>query len=748
MKALHTKKVPFLGQEILFETGRLATLATSSVLVTLGGTSLLATVVGGGAREDLDYFPLQVEYLERLYAGGRIKGSRWVKREGRPTDEEVLTARAIDRSVRPLFPKNYAEEVQVIVTLLSLDTENDPDILAMLAVSAALAISDIPWNGPIGVVRIGLVDGHPVINPTFAQQERSDLDLILSVGPDGVVMVEAGAHEVPEETLLQALQEGKKEADFLLGQISEFAKECGAKKRTFISTDPTDQDTKQVEKEAEKAIDKLLAKGDLNTVSDDLRLLTEELKLKFTDMIKATVVAKSVEKAFKKAMRKQIVETTKRFDGRGLEDIRPLQMEVGVLSRTHGSALFQRGNTQALTITTLGPVSLQQYLETAEGEDTKRYLHHYSALPFSFGQTGRVAGPGRREIGHGALAERALAAVIPSEEKFPYAIRVVSEIMSQNGSSSMASTCGSTLSLMDAGVPISAPVAGISVGLIQEGAKNMLITDIAGIEDFYGDMDFKVAGTTKGVTAIQVDIKVSGLPMELIGKIFAQARRAREQILVEIAKAIPFPRTTVSQYAPKVAVIHIPVEKIGEVIGSGGKTIRRLMEETQTTIDVEDDGSVSVSGVSQETVDRAIKLLDGLTREILPGEEFRGKVKRIQPFGVFVEYLPGREGLVHVSKLSPEYVADPAQIVSLGDEVLVKVDKIDEMKRVDLSVPELNPTGARAPRPGFGSEDRPRRFDRSGPPRSFPRRDFSGPSRDQNPVGQERSSGNFPRRPR
>ena len=735
MKNKKIATLSFGGQEITLETGRLALQTNASVFASMGGTSLLVTVVCGGVCEDLDYFPLQVQYMEKLYAGGRIKGSRWVKRDGRPSDEEILTSRVIDRSIRPLFPADYAEEVQIIVTLLSLDMENDPDILGIIATSAALTISDIPWNGPIGAVRVGQINSEFVINPTFSQQETSTLDLILSLGPQGTVMIESGAKEVPEDQFFAALQAGEKAAREIIDFVTTFAKDQSIGKKTYLSTNPDQSLLDQIDKLADKRLDQIIKNGNIQTVSLELAALVQELRIELSEKIKLRQIVAITDKLFKKKLRSQTLKTKKRLDGRGPEDIRPLETEISVLSRTHGSALFQRGDTQALTITTLGSTSLKQHFETAEGEDSKRYLHHYSALPFSFGQVGRIGGAGRREIGHGALAERALEPVIPSEEDFPYTILVVSEIMSQNGSSSMASVCGSTLSLMDAGVPIKAPVAGISVGMISSSTEKLLITDIAGIEDFNGDMDFKVAGTETGITAVQLDIKTQGLDLPLIKDILAQARRARLLLLKKIAETIPAPRDSVSQYAPKVAMIRILPEKIGAVIGSGGKTIKALMLDTQTEINVEDDGAVSVCGLSKENVDKAIKLIEGLTHEVQPGETFRGPIKRIESFGVFVEYLPGRDGLVHVSKLSPEFVKDPSTIVSLGDKILVKVDKIDDMGRVDLSVPEINPSGQRAPRPDGPS--RPPGNDRfSRGPRSFSPR----PPRDSRPPHDSRPS--------
>lgn len=681
------KKLLLGGRELVLETGELASRATAAVVARYGGTVVLATVVANEPREDLDYFPLQVEYVERLYAGGRIKGSRWVKREGRPSDEAVLAARLVDRSIRPLFPEQLKNEVQVILTVLSVDHENDPAVLAAIATSAALHISPIPWAGPLAILRIGFRDGHYFVNPTNSEQENSDLDLIVSLGPEGVVMLEGGANQLAEEDFVGAIEFAQEEGKKLMAFIDDFRQEVGVEK--FALPEPEAAAITKIEQLARPEIDQL---GELvdETVFEQLEALAEKIK-ETTEGISANLISQVVTKLFKKKLRKQIL-AGKRPDGRRFDQIRPLKIKVGVLPRTHGSAIFQRGETQVLTVATLGAPSLRQWIEGPEGEEIKRYIHHYYMPPYATGSTGRVGWPKRREIGHGALAERALVPVIPSEEKFPYTIRLVSEVLSSNGSTSMASTCGSTLALMDAGVPISDPVAGISIGLVKEGNQYQLLTDIIGLEDFNGDMDFKVAGTEKGITAIQVDIKLQGLSLEIVRAAIAQARQARLEILKEMLQVIPEPRAKVSQYAPKVAVLHVPSETIGNLIGPGGRTIRRLIDETDCLIEVEDDGTVSITGVTEASVAEAIEKIEALTRQVKVGEEFDGVVKRVEPFGAFVEFLPGKEGLVHVSRLGSGFIKSAAEVLKVGDKIKVRVREIDDLGRVNLA--PVNPIAA------------------------------------------------------
>lgn len=725
-----SKSVEIGGKTLTLEYGRFAEQATSAVMARLGDTMVLATVVASKPREDLDYFPLQVEYVERLYAGGRIKGSRWVKREGRPTDEATLTARLIDRSIRPLFPEGYKNEIQVIITVLSVDAENDADIPAICAASASLAISDIPWNGPVGAVRLGLVpkngDGALITNPSYQDLEYSHLDLVISATKEAVIMLEGGAKEVPEATILKAIEQAQFESQKVIKLIEELAKEVGKKKKPFElkPIDPTL--VKNIEKELGKKTEEMVAAmGVKEEIGSMLEEIYQALMEKYSDQKKETIV-KIVNKLLKKALRDQILQKGKRPDGRGPEEIRPISAEVGILPRTHGSAMFKRGTTQALTVTTLGNHSMEQLIENMEGEESKRYIHHYYMPPFSVGETGRVGSPSRREIGHGALAERALEAVVPDAEAFPYTIRVVSEIMSSNGSTSMASVCGSTLSLMDAGVPIKAPVSGIAMGMINDGEKQVILSDIIGQEDFNGDMDFKVAGTKAGVTAIQMDVKRTDLSFKTIEKIFKQAQEGRFFILEKMLTVLDKSRSSVSKFAPKIEVVHIPVEKIGEVIGPGGKVIKKIIAETGAVVDVEDDGSVSISSPDNEAVQKAVEWVKNLVREVKAGEIFEGTVKRIQPFGAFVEVLPGKEGLVHVSRMSTEYVNDPEEVVKLGQKVTVRVTEIDAQHRINLSMILDAKDEKPAPeRKDFGGK----RFDRRSDHRSSERRPSRFPRR-------------------
>lgn len=695
------KKISLGGRELVLEVGNLAFQANASVLAQYGGTVVLATVVSTKIREDLDYFPLQVEYIERLYAGGKIKGSRWVKREGRPSDEAVLAARLVDRAIRPLFPEGFKNDTQMVLTLLSVDHENEPEVLSAVAASAALHISDIPWNGPLGLVRIGRDQGNFVVNPINSQAEKSDLSLIIAFGKEGVVMIEGEADQVSEEEFLAGVSLAEKEGQKIIKAIEELRKDVGRRKMTFALPDP--KNIKKIEELSQKEVREITknhfsGKISAKTALDQLDALIEEVK-EGTEGIATFLIREVINQLFKKETRKEVLKG-KRADGRKPDEIRPLDIEIGLLPRTHGSAIFQRGETQTLTVTTLGPPSLKQLIEGPEGEESKRYIHHYFMPPYSVGSTGFIGWPKRREVGHGALAEKALLPVIPSEEKFPYTIRLVSEILSSNGSTSMASACGSSLSLMDAGVPISAPVAGISIGLVKEGENHLLLTDIAGAEDGNGDMDFKVTGTEKGITAVQLDIKIGGLSLDLVKEAIEEGRKARLKILEAMLKVIPQPRAKVSQYAPKVATLHIPIEMIGELIGPGGRTIRKLIEETDCLIDVEDDGQVSIIGEEEEAVAKAIEKIEGLTRKPEPGEIFEGTVTRTEPFGVFVEFLPGKEGLVHVSRMGT-YVKDASRVLERGQRVKVKLYEIDERGRHNLQLIE----------PKIKEAVRPSRFD-------------------------------------
>ena len=725
-----TKTIKLGDKELILKTGGFAEQADGAVMAQIGGTVVLATVVSADISKDLGYFPLQVEYIERLSAGGRIKGSRWVKRPGRPGDEEVLAARLIDRSIRPLFPEGYNKDVQVIVSVLSIDQENPPDMVAGAAVSAAIEISPLPWNGPVAILRVGSVDGELVINPRDEEIEKSDMDMIVSVVNGYVVMIEAGANQIEEKKLVEGIRGVEKLAAALNTAIKELAKEVG-KKKEIVEKQKFDPNLvkhvkkvaqKQIEDLVEKMADKRAGYADMDAIKDAVKESVE------TDQAKDA--GKIFEDLYNKEVRKRIL-SGKRADGRKPDELRELSAKVQVLPRIHGSAIFNRGNTQALSVATLGAPSLEQLIETAEGEESKRYLHHYSMPPYSVGETGRIGWPSRREVGHGALAERALLPVIPSEEDFPYTIQVQTEILSSNGSTSMASVCGSTLSLMDAGVPIKTPIAGIAMGLVIENEDEyVVLTDIVGIEDGSGDMDFKVAGSREGVTALQMDVKSLNLTVPMLEKALIQAKDARMQILDVMESVIKEPRKEVSEFAPKIKIIKIDPAKIGELIGPGGKTIKKIIAETQAQIDVDDDGSVFVCATDEKNMQDALERVEAITKDPVPGEIYEGEVKRIQQFGAFVEILPGKDGLVHVSDMSTDYVKDPNDYVKVGDRVTVKVKEIDELRRLNLTM-VLDDTRSENNRRGNGGRADERR--KSGGQRSGRER-F-----DRNKSGHKRS---------
>lgn len=685
------KSIEIGNRKLTLQYGKVAKFANAALIGTYGETVVLATVVASKKETTLDYFPLQVEYAEKLYAGGRIKGSRWVKREGRPSDEAILSARLTDRSIRPLFPKNFKKDVQVIVTVLSVDKENDPDILGMISVSAALAISDIPWNGPIGAVRIGYIEKNLIINPPQTEMNFSDLDLVVSGSDEKVVMLEAGANQVSNEVFFSAVKMANTEIKRITSFIDEFVKEVGKTKQIVIA-DQTEDLKKAIAKKYDKEIKQLVEDASKKERIDDV-LFDLGNKIVLAEANKDYELKKVVEALRSlsfKHIRENILKNGKRVDGRGVEEIRSISGEVSVLPRTHGSAIFQRGDTQVLTITTLAAPSLEQWLETAEGEETKRYMHHYFMPPYSVGETGRFGFPSRREVGHGALAERALMPVIPTQEQFPYTIRVVSEVLSSNGSTSMASSCGSTLSLMDAGVPIKEPVAGISIGLVTDEKdpynKYVLLTDIAGIEDFSGDMDFKVAGTKNGITAVQLDVKLPGLSEKMVEETLEKALTARLSILEKMLSVLPQSRVNISKFAPKIEVIKLPQDKIGEVIGPGGKIIRQIIAETECDLNVDDNGVLTIAGTDETKVEKAANWVKNIIREIKVEEVFEGEVKRIATFGAFVEIVPGKEGLVHVSQMRKDFVKDPEEVVKLGQKVKVRVIEVDDQGRIRLSM--------------------------------------------------------------
>ena len=691
LKKVIKKETEVGGRTISLEYGELAGQANGAVLVRYGDTVVLAAATSAEPREDVGYFPLFVEYIERLYAGGVIKGSRFVKREGKPSDDAIISGRVIDRTIRPLFPKNYKNEVQVVVTVLSVDLENDPGILGVIAASAALSCSDIPWDGPAAAARIGRsADGdipHTLIlNPAQAEMEFSDLDLIVSGKADAVVMVEGEANEVPEEGVLEAIEFGQKSIKEITKLITDLSSEVGVKKKEIEIDEQMEKLTADVKKFALASLKDIVEKTTTKEeFKEEVASLQEEVFEKFEGTYQKADMAPALSDLTKEAVRELVIKDGKRTDGRKSDEVRPLHIRTGILPRTHGSAIFQRGETQALTIATLGSTSLEQLIEGPMGEETKRYIHHYYFPPFSVGEVGRMGFPKRREIGHSVLAERALERMIPAGEQFPYTIRLVSEILSSNGSTSMAAVCGSTLALMDAGVPIKAPVSGIAMGLFTDGKTTRVLTDIAGIEDQCGDMDFKVAGTEKGVTAVQMDLKVKGISHKVMTEALERARKARLHILEEMLKVLGKPREELSEYAPKVVTVKIPTDKIGTVIGPGGRMIRDITSRTGAAIDIEEDGTITITAKEAESVQEAKKIVEDLTREVEIGEVFDGTVKRIMDFGAFVEVLPGKEGLVHVSELSHEYVSKPSDVVKVGDKVKVKVIEIDDQGRINLS---------------------------------------------------------------
>ena len=687
------------GQKLTFQVGKVAFFATTSVFGRLGDTCVLVTVTLGKENENIDYLPLSVEYVEKLYAGGRIKGSRWVKREGRPSDEAVLKARLIDRSIRPLFPKGFRQEVQIIVTLLSVDGVNSPEILAALTTSAALHLSPIPWAGPIATLRIGYIkanggdnsfgEGSFVVNPDEEEEKYSILDLVVSSTKEKVVMIETKAEELPENLLLEGIELAKKESQKIIDFIDNLRKKVGQPKIPFSASVFNEKLIQVLRKDFDKEIDNLVLRKAEKEFDDAeaLEAVVGDVLEKYKDEFDKNQILKTIDYLTKEIIRQKILKERKRIDGREPEDIRPLSAEVSVLPRTHGSGLFQRGETQVLSVVTLGSPSLEQLIESPEGEEAKRYIHHYYMPPYSVGEIGRLGFSSRREIGHGALAEKALEPVLPSEKDFPYTIRVVSEVLSSNGSTSMASVCGSTLALMDAGVPIKAPVAGVAMGLVSLSDDDyVILTDIMGVEDFAGEMDFKIAGTRKGITAIQLDVKNKGLTDKMIAETLEKARLARLKILEVIEKTIPHPRKELSKYAPKVVVITPPEDKIGDIIGPGGKTIRSLIAKTGVDIAIDDEGKVNISGLDKEKVEEAASLIKNMVRDVTVGEVFVGEVKKLFPFGFLVELFPGKEGLVHVSQMGMGFVKNPALFVKIGQKVKVRVYQIDNQGRINLQL--------------------------------------------------------------
>ena len=695
-----TYSMELAGRTLTAEIGRVAEQANGAVLLRYGDTTVLVTATASEKpRDGIDFFPLSIDYEERLYSVGKIPGG-FIKREGRPSEKAILTARCIDRPLRPLFPKDYRNDVAIVATVMSVDQDCSPEVVAMIGASLALNISDIPFTDPVSSVSIGYVDGELVGNPTAEQREKTRLTLTVSSKEDKVMMIEAGADEIPDALMMEAIhlafdtnlevvkfiqeitaKEGKEKAPYTEHVIPEDA----YKLVTEYITDARMEEAVFAElKQDRDAKIKVITEEVLEQLTEALTEISEE----DTDI--AALVDEIIYKFEKMTVRRMILREHKRPDGRGIEEIRPLSAEVDVLPRVHGSALFSRGQTQALTVTTLGAISEGQRLDGLDANETgKRYIHHYNFPGFSVGEAKTSRGPGRREIGHGALGERALLPVIPSEEEFPYAIRLVSDILSSNGSTSQASICGSTLSLMAAGVPIKRPVAGISVGLVTGDSDDdfIEITDIQGVEDFFGDMDFKVAGTSEGITAIQMDMKIKGLTFEMIEQAFAQTGRAREYILNEVMlKAIPEPRKELSKYAPKIATMQIDVDKIAEVIGTRGKVIKKIIEETNCEIDTEDDGKIFIKGTDPADMQRAMDMINAIVSDPEPGKVYKGTITRLMTFGAFVEIAPGKEGLIHISKMANKRVAKVEDVVAPGDEVMVKLTEIDKQGRLNFSM--------------------------------------------------------------
>ena len=715
----------FAGRPLKIETGKMAQLANGECLVRYGETTIhVAATAAAKPRDGIDFFPLSVDFEEKLYSVGKIPGS-FLKREGRPTDKAILVCRMIDRPIRPLFPKDMRNDVSIVCTVMSVDPDCSPEIAALVGTSVALSISDIPWDGPISGVSVGLIDGEFIINPTAEQRKLSQMAVTVASTDERIAMIEAGANEVSDEDMFNGIMAGHAENQKIIEFIKGIQREIGKEKFSYPSNKP---DPEMFEEIRDFAIDdvKVALDTDDKTVRDErLKPVYEKVHEHFDEIYpdQAAKIDECMYLTQKFVVRRWLLDEQKRVDGRGMDEIRPLAAEVGLLPRVHGSGMFTRGQTQVLTVATLGSTRDNQLLDGIDDEESKRYIHHYNFPSYSVGETKPSRGPGRREVGHGALAERALVPVIPPVEEFPYTIRLVSEVLSSNGSTSQGSICGSTLALMDAGVPIKAPVAGISCGLITEGSRWMTMVDIQGLEDFFGDMDFKVAGTKKGITAFQMDLKIHGLTPEIIKEAFAKTHKARNYILDEVMlPVIAEPRPELSKYAPKMLSTIVPVDKIREVIGSGGKVIQKICAECDVTIDIEDDGHCYVAGIDIEKCRRAMDIIDTIVNDPEPGSYYSGRVTRIMDFGAFVEIAPGKEGLVHISQLDIKRTENVTDVVNVGDIVKVKVLEIDDKGRLNLSrrealidldgavpenvLPEKQPRRERSDRP---RGDRPRR---------------------------------------
>ncbi len=691
MNKIVTKETDLFGRKLKLETGKLAIQADAAVVASLGDTVVLVTVATKPSVTDPGYFPLSVEYVEKYYAGGRITAQKFIKRESRPSDKAILSGRAIDRAIRPLFPKDFRNEVQVMVTVLSFDGVNDPAILGFIGASAALSISSLPFHGPIGVARLGLKDNQLVVNPDLQDLEHMDLELTVASTKSKVVMVEAEGKQIKDEVIFDGIKKAFEETKPQIQLIEELQKEAGKQKIVFVplAEQLEEELLKEVRETARQKIEAALFDKEHAWHEATGDMIKADLASQYAGQLNSVQVSGIFDKAAKEIMNDTILKKHQRVDQRAMDEVRPIEIETGVLPRTHGSALFQRGDTQVLSVTTLGPLSAAQTLEGMEGESSKRFMHHYnmSINPFSTGEVKRIGSPNRRDVGHGDLVERSLLGVLPSEEEFPYAIRVVSEVLGANASTSQASVCAASLALLNAGVPIE-PVAGIAMGLLtdhEDESKFQVITDMRAVEDFYGEMDFKIAGTVNGITGIQMDTKLEGITFEIVEEAIKQGKNAREFILEKMREAAPKPGE-LSKYAPKIEVTHIKPEEIGLLIGSGGKTINGIIAKTGAQIDIEDDGTVMVSSMDENSIKAALEAIEGMFKQVQPGEVFDGKVMRIVPFGAFVEIAPGREGLVHISQMAPGRVEKPEDIVQEGQTVHVRVTEVDQQGKIGLSM--------------------------------------------------------------
>lgn len=685
---MHSFDMQLGGRSFIIENGKMAKQANGSVLVRYGDTVVLvAATASKEPREGVDFFPLTVDYEEKLYSVGKIPGG-FIKREGRPSESAILCSRLIDRPIRPLFAEGFRNDVQIVATVLSVDQDNSPEIAAMIGASCALCVSDIPFNGPIAGVRVGYVDSEFIINPTVEQCEKSDLNLTIAGSHDAVMMVEAGANELPEDIILEAILFGHKAVREIVEFQQKIVAACGKEKRDVKLFKPQEELDQAIRAFATTKLDAAVRNPDKQKRDEDISAVKADTMERFLESnpeSSTKEIAYVLHRVVKELVRKMITHEKIRPDGREVEEVRPVSCEVGILPRTHGSGLFTRGQTQILTITTLGSLSDEQIIDGLGVEQSKHYIHQYNFPGYSVGEARSSRGPGRREIGHGALAERALIPVLPTTEEFPYTLRLVSEVLESNGSSSMGSVCGSTLSLMNAGVPIKRPVSGIAMGLVKDGDKYTILTDIQGMEDALGDMDFKVAGTTEGVTAIQMDIKIAGITREILSSALSQAKRGRAFILGKMLEIIDKPSEEMSPYAPRVTTIKVKTDKIRDIIGPGGKVIKKIIDETGVQIDIHEDGNVYISSIDVESSKKAISIIEDLVREVEVGTVYKGKVTRLMNFGAFIEVIPGKEGLCHISQLAKQRVEKVEDVVQIGDELEVKVIEIDKQGRVNLS---------------------------------------------------------------